>query len=154
MRVDLREIGDRLDDREHEERQQRQSRPRFRRAGVERGARFLERGDVDLLDVGEVGDASGFGHFLGDAAAQAYDLDGLDRGIGRSSRRLRRRFGPAGDIGVEVLTRDASRGARAAHESEIDAGLARLQAHRGRGERLLAGRARRPSLRVGGARRR
>ena len=48
---------------------------------------------------------------------------------------------------------DASRRARAAHESEIDAGLARLQAHGGRGERLLAEWARRARLRLGRTRR-
>ncbi len=42
--------------------------------------------------------------------------------------------------------RDASRRAGPAHESEIDARLARLQAHSGRSERLLAKRARRAGL--------
>ena len=48
---------------------------------------------------------------------------------------------------------DASRRPRAVHEFEINAGLARLQAHSGRRERLLAERARRARLRRGLARR-
>ena len=84
MGVDLREFGDRLDDPEDEERQQSQFRPLFRRARVERGAQLLERGDVDLLDIGEMRDpARRLGHVLGDAPAHADDLDRLDRLIGR-----------------------------------------------------------------------
>ena len=155
MRIDLREVGDRLDDREHEERQQGQFRPLLGRAGVERGAQFLERGDVDFLDVGKMRDAArGLGHVLGDAPAHADDLDGLDRLIGRSARSFRRRLGRAGDKGVEIVVGDASRRSRAAHETQIDARFARLQAHRGRRERLLARRTRRASLRLRRAQRR
>ena len=155
VRVDLREVGDRLDDREHEERQHGQFRPLLGRAGVERGAQLLERGHVDFLDVGKMRDAArGLGHVLRDAAAHADDLDGLDRGIGRSARSFRRRFGRAGDKGVEILVGDASRRSRAAHETQVDARLASLHAHRGRGERLLARRTRRACLRLRGAQRR
>ena len=84
MGIDLGEIGDRLDDREHEERQQGQFRPRLGRAGVEGSAQFLERGDVGFLDIGKMGDAArGLGHVVGDTPAHADDLDGLDRLIGR-----------------------------------------------------------------------
>src|SRR3546814_10287098 len=44
--------------------------------GVQLLAGFLQRGDVDLLDIGEMRDgAFGGGHILRDAAAQADDLD-------------------------------------------------------------------------------
>ena len=61
----------------------------------------------------------------------------------------RRRLGRAGDIGVEILVGDASRGSRAAHEAQIDARFARFHAHGGRGERLLARRTRRACLAAG-----
>ena len=84
MSVDLREFADRLDDPKDEKRQQGQLRPLFRGAGVERGAQLLERGDVDLLDIGEMRDAARrLGHVLGDAPAHADDLDRLDGFIGR-----------------------------------------------------------------------
>ena len=70
MRIDLREIRDRLDDGEHQERQHRQLRPLLGGACVERRAQLLERRDVDLLDVGEMRDpARGFRHVLRDAPA-------------------------------------------------------------------------------------
>ena len=56
MRIDLRMVGDRPDGRQHEKGQHRQLRPHLRRMYVERGAQLLERGDVDLLDIGEMRD--------------------------------------------------------------------------------------------------
>ena len=110
---------------------------------VQRRAQILERGDVDLLDIGEMGDAArGLRHVLGDAAAHADDPDRLDRHVGLAARPLRRRLGRMGDEGVEVVVGDAARGPRPAHEAQVDAGFARPEAHRGRGERLFAGRAR------------
>ena len=98
MGVDLREFGDRLDDGEHEERQQGELRPLFGRARVEGSAQFLERGDVDLLDIREMRDpARRLGHVLGDAPAKAGDLDRLDRScwapVTLLLRRRRRRAG-------------------------------------------------------------
>ncbi len=74
-RVDHREMGQRLADRGDDERQQREL--RFRTTiGIQLGARFLEIGYVDLLDVGKVRDvALGRGHVLGDAAAHPDNLD-------------------------------------------------------------------------------
>ena len=90
VRVDLREVGDRLDQRLHQERQQGQLRAVAACPGVERRAQLLERGDVDLLDIGEVRDAAlRLRHLLGDAPAQADDLDRLDRWCWRPGRRLR-----------------------------------------------------------------
>ena len=54
---------------------------------VERGAQLLQRGDVDLLDIGDVRDARfGQRHLLRDFAAQPDDLDVLDRGVRRQAR--------------------------------------------------------------------
>ena len=51
-------------------------------------------------------------------------------------------------MGVEVLVRDASGRPGAAHQPEINAGLARFQTQCGRGERLFAKRARRARMRL------
>ena len=153
--IDLGEVGDRLDDREHEERQQGQFRARLGRTGVEGSAQFLQCGDVGFLDIGKMRNAAGgLGHVVGDTPAQADDLDGLDRLIGGPARSFRRRLGRAGDKGVEIVVGDASRRSGAAHETQIDACFAGLQAHRGRRERLLARRTRRRSLRLRRAQRR
>ena len=82
--------------------------------GVEVSAQCLERGDVDLLDIGEMRDpARRLRHVLGNAPAHAHNLDRLDGFIGRPASPFRRRLWRADDIGVEVLVRDASRGSRA-----------------------------------------
>ena len=73
--------------------------------------------------------------------------------VGRVTSSLRHRRRRAGDRGVEIVVRDAPRGAGATHEPEIDAGLARLQAHGGRGERLFTRRTRRARLQGGRGRR-
>ena len=57
-------------------------------------------------------------------------------------------------IGVEILVGDASRGSRAAHEAEIDARLARLQAHAGEASGFSPEGAARPCALEGAARRR
>ena len=87
QRVDAGLVGDRLDHRPHQERQQGQLRPVGALLLVQRGAQFLERGDVDLLDIGDVRDARlGERHLLGDLAAQPDDLDVLDRVVGGRGR--------------------------------------------------------------------
>ena len=147
MRVDLRKVRGGLNDGEHEEGQHRQLRPILGRARVERGAQFLERRHVDFLDVGEMRHASRrFGHVLRDAAAQAHDLDRLDRHIRLFARALRRRLGRAGDVSFEIVVSDAPGGSRAAHEAQIDARFARSLAHRRRGERPFARGTRRAGL--------
>ena len=71
-RVDAWLFGDRLDDRAHQERQQGQLGLVGALVLVERGAQVFERGDVDLLDIGDVRNARvRQRHFLGDLAAHA-----------------------------------------------------------------------------------
>jgi hypothetical protein len=102
-RVHLGKVGDRLDEGQHQEGHQGEARPILPALAIQGRAQFLERGDVDLLDVGEMGDpALRLGHLLGDAPPQPDDLDGLDGGLGDTLRR-RRRPGPA--------TQEASRSA-------------------------------------------
>ena len=132
-------LGDRLDHRPHQEGQQRQLRPVGALLLVERGAQFLERGDVDLLDIGDVRDARfRQRHLLGDLAAQADDLDLLDRSVAAPGPAARAGLRPARQEGVEVLMRDAAGRAAAGDLAQIDAGLPAPQAHRRRGQRLFA----------------
>ena len=57
---------------------------------VERGAQLLERGDVDLFDIGDVRDVGvRQRHPLGDLAAQADELDVFDRSLRCSAGRAR-----------------------------------------------------------------
>ena len=70
---------------------------------VEGGAQFLERGDVDLLDIGDVRDVRvRQRHPLGDLAAQSDQLDVLHR-IVRLQPRRRRDLRAAGEERFEVL---------------------------------------------------
>ena len=81
-RVDLRELGQHADEGLDEKRQQRQLRA-FAVAGIELCPRGFKRGEIDLLDIGKVGDAPRRDfHFLGDLAAQADELH-LGEFIGR-----------------------------------------------------------------------
>ena len=110
---------------------------------VERGAQILQRGDVDLLDIGDVRDARfGQRHLFRDLAAQPDDLDVLDRSVRRQARRpcgLR----PAREEGLDILMRDAAGRPAAGDLAQIDAGLPGAQAHRRRRQRPLAFGARR-----------
>ena len=80
-----------------------------------------------------------FLHMLGDRAAQADDRHLLDtvaprrpaRDAAGAARRAR------GDIGVEVLVRDAAARPGAGHELQFDAEIPGAPPHRRRGERLL-----------------
>ena len=57
-------------------------------------------------------------------------------------------FGAAAQEGIEVFMADAARRPGAAHLAQIDTGIARAPPHRGRGDRLLAGRPRRSERRA------
>ena len=76
-------------------------------------------------------------HLLGDAAAQPDDPDLLHRIVARQRGAAGRRR-PACNEGVEVLMGDAAGRPAAGHLAQVDAGFLRAQAHRRRGQRLLA----------------
>ena len=79
---------------------------------VERGAQVFERGDVDLLDIGDVGNARvRERHFFGDFAAHADDLDVLDPRVGRKPRR-RAGLRAARQERLEIAARRCGRRAR------------------------------------------
>ena len=121
--VHLRVVADGDDDGAHQERQHRQ--PRCAVTSVHLGAQLVERGDVDLLDVGEVGDPPLGGlHALGDVAPQPDDLDLFDLvaarparpgpDFGRRDRRGRRaRSRPSGPLPRTPARSTPNRAARA-----------------------------------------
>src|SRR5690606_12412726 len=118
-RVDLRLLGNRLHHRAHQERQDRQFRAVSVALGVEAGAQFLERLDTDFLDIGDVRDARFRPrHLLYDAAAQADDLDLLDRRVWlRPCRRGLLRA--AADELVEIVMGDAPGRAGAVNLAQV-----------------------------------
>ena len=140
--VHLREVRHRLDQRADEEGQQCEFRLIRTLGGVEVLAQSLKVRPVHLLDIGDVRDvALGGLHLLGDLAAKADDADLRHAGLFKARRRrgggCGRRRGAMGDqIGVVHPSRRAS----APHAAQVDPHLPRVAAHRGRGERPVAGR--------------
>src|SRR5579864_5335269 len=111
---------------------------------VEMRAQFLERGDIDFLDIGEMRDMPPrFLQMLGDRAAQADDRHVLNpvapgqRGSARGLLATARR-----GIGGKVFMGDAPARTGAGDELQLDAEIPGLLAHCRGGERLVTRQAR------------
>ena len=107
---------------------------------VEMRPQLLQRRHVDLLDIGEMGDAARrLRHFLGDAAAKPGDLDLFGPVQARGCRPWR--GAPVAPVRNASRSSCEMRPAGPLPETwcEIDAKLQRAAAHRRRRERPLAG---------------
>jgi hypothetical protein len=139
MGIDLRKIRQGPHQRPHQEGQHGELVALAEIFLVEMLAQLFQRGDVDLFDIGEMGDAAfGIGHALGDLAAQPDHLDVLAAlTLGEAAGRG---YAARAQIGVEILLADAAGRAGPADILQLDPEFLGAAAHRRRGEDLLAGR--------------
>ena len=105
---------------------------------VERCPKLLELGDIDLLNVGNVGNARvGNRHFLGDPAAQPDHLDVFHGSPRLKALRSRHPRSPS-EESVQILMRDPATRASAWYLSQVYSGLSSPQTNRRRGQGLFA----------------
>ena len=105
---------------------------------VERCPKLLEPGDIDLLNVGNVGNARvGNRHFLGDPAAQADHLD-VFYGSPRLKAWRSRHPRSLSEESVQILVCDAAGRTSAGYLSQVCSGLSSPQTNCRRGQRLFA----------------
>src|SRR5947209_6064879 len=108
MRGDAGMLGQNPDDATDEERQQRQPRAPLARTVIEVLAQGLERGHIDFLDIGKVGNAPlGFEHRLGNLPPQADDANFLDA-LARYGKRTGLSSLPEEQEAIEIFMEDAS----------------------------------------------
>ena len=137
-RIEIGLLGDRPHHGAHQERQERQLRLVVPLLLVERRAELLKLADIDLLDIGDVGNAGVRDrHLLGDPAAQADHLDLFD-GRPRLKAGRSRQARSLSEERIQILMGDAAGRASAGHLPQVDAGLARPETNRRRGQGLLA----------------
>ena len=135
--VDLRVLGDRVDDRADQERQQGQM-TAVLMPGIELGAQLFESADIDFLDVGEMRDVPlRLLQMLGDRAAQTGDRHLFDAVAARERHRTGGGVPAGRRIGLQILLRDPPGRTGAAHKLQFDAEIPSPPPHRRRRQWLL-----------------